>query len=155
MNNTQKFSSKNKKKISSRIHTLLSVKGCNVKIARLRNSNIFTWKISINHSEYDARFRFSKQDRFDLRRMCRSFICVPLSFKMKFCHGARTVYIFTPIPSYRRVDQHRIFVRRFRSPFYAASLPRTLCAYVLCVFWPIAVVLNIGWGAGERVRRYE
>ena len=122
---TQKFSSKNKKEISSRIHTLLSVKGCNVKIARLRNSNIFTWKFSINHSEYDARFRFSKLDRFDLRRMCRSFVCVPLSCKVKFCHGPRTVYIFTPIPSYRRVDRHRIFVRWIRTSFYAVLVAWT------------------------------
>ena len=105
-----------------------------MKIARLRNSNIFTWKISINHSEYDARFRFSKQDRFDLRRMCRSFICVPLSFKVKFCHGLRTVYIFTPFSSYRRVDRNRIFVRKFRSPLFAVSSSQTLCAYVMLLF---------------------
>ena len=122
MNDTQKFSLKNKKKISQLIHTLLAVKGCNVKIARLRNSNIFTWKISINHSEYNARFRFSKQDRFDLRRMCRSFICVPLSLKVKFCHGPRTVYIFTPISSYRRVDRRRIFDRKVWTTFYAVSV---------------------------------
>ena len=132
MNDTQKFLSKNKKKISQLIHTLLAVKGCNVKIARLRNSNIFTWKISINHSEYDARFRFSKIDRFDLRRMCRSFICVPLSYKVKFCHGSRTVYIFTPISSYRRVDRNRILVRKIWTSLYAVLVVRTFAFLMLC-----------------------
>ena len=112
-------------------------------MARLRNSNIFTWKFSINHPEYDARLRFSKQDRFDLRRMCRSFICVPLSFKMKFCHESRTVYIFTPIPSYRRVDRHRIFVRGFRLPFYAVTPFRTLhFLYCLVFLWPLLCSSN-------------
>ena len=132
VDDTQKFSSKNKKEISSRIRTLLSVKGCNVKIARLRNSNIFTWKICINHSEYDARFRFSKQDRFDLRRMCRSFICVPLSRKVKFCLGSQTVYIFIPLSSYRRVDRCRIFVRKFRATFSAVLIDRSCMLLCSC-----------------------
>lgn len=149
MNDTQKFSSKNKEEISQLIHTLLSVKGCNVKIARLRNSNIFTWKISINHSEYDARFRFSKQDRFDLRQTCRSFIRVPLSRNVKFRHGSQTVYIFTPIASYRRVDRHRIFVRRFRASFYAVSVVRSCMRMFSCSLAGVGAVLGY---SGECLR---
>ena len=121
------------KKFRCENRTLLSVQGYNVKIARLRNLNIFSWKWRVYHPEYDVRNRFAKIDRFDIRRMCRSFICVPLSFKMKFCHGPWTVYIFIPSPSYRRIDQHGIFIHRIWYPFCVVLSCRTFRVHVYSI----------------------
>ena len=80
-----------------------------------------------------------KIERFDIRRMRRSSNCVPLALKMNFRHGPRTVYIFIPSPSYRRVDQHGIFVNRIWRPFYDVMPCQTL--RVMLVWWPVLSVL--------------
>ena len=54
--------------------TLLSVRGYNVKIIRLQNVNIFTWKRREYYSDDNVRIRFVKNGRFDVRRLRRSFI---------------------------------------------------------------------------------